>query len=533
MSENIYWKGPSGTTWLFHPLILPTRMGVSGGILMGHGLERDERDVFIDTLRVAAVLIVVAGHWVTTAVIWEEGQLAGENALSVIPESHLATWLLQVMPLFFFVGGFANARSLAHHGGDYLAYLRSRFVRLLTPTVAFMAVWLVVGILAEALPWPEPNVVESAADVAALPLWFLGLYVVVVALAPPLWRLHERLGWWVPAFLMIGTVAVDVLVHGLGYDTIGVANYAFVWLLPHQLGFFYADGRLEQVSGWLAGTLAAVGLLGLVVAVTVGGYPVSMIGVPGENRWNTNPPSLPLVALMIWLIGLALLARPRIRSWALRKRRLVQRLNSITLTLYLWHVGALTITAAVVYPLGFPRSDTGSALWWATRPIWLGVLVPFLLLLVSGFRRFEVHQVPQMIPRFPDHRARHVAAGIGVVSLALGILGFGVTGFDHVATEFGESVLAFSMNPLQNILHVAIGLGVLWAAYLPVSVALGAATASVLYLLLGAAGWSTGIMLLAMNPATARLHTVVGLLGLGLLTLAVVRDRTLPASTSP
>ncbi len=500
---------------------------------MGSGLGRDGRDVFVDALRVGAVLVVVAGHWATTTVIWEKGQLSSENALSVIPESHLATWLLQVMPLLFFVGGFANARSLADHSGDYLAYLRTRLVRLLTPTVAFMAVWLVVGIVAEALPLPEPNVVERAADVAALPFWFLGLYVVVVALAPPLWRLHERLGWWVPAFLMVGTVAVDVLVHGLDYDTIGVANYAFVWLLPHQLGFFYADGRLERVSGWVAGALATVGLLGLVVAVTVGGYPVSMIGVPGDNRWNTDPPSLPLVALMVWLIGLALLARPTIRRWALRKRRLVQRLNGITLTLYLWHVSALAIAAAVVYPLGFSRSETGSALWWATRPLWLAVLVPFLLLLVFGFRRFEVHQAPLNVPRYADHRARHVAAGIGIVSLGLGILGFGVTGFDHVATEFGGSVLAFSMNPLQNILHVAIGLGVLRAADVAVSVVPGAAAASGLCLLLGVVGWSTGVTLFAMIPATARLHTVVGSLGLGLLTLAVVSGRTDPASTSP
>ena len=211
---------------------------------MGNGLERDGRDIFLDALRVAAVLVVVAGHWTTTTVIWEEGRIAGENALSVIPESHLATWLLQVMPLLFFVGGAANAWSLARHSGKYLAYLRTRLVRLLAPTVAFMAVWLIVGIVAEALPLPEPNVVESAADVAALPLWFLGLYVVVVALAPVLWRVHRSLDWWAPVLMVAGAAVVDVLVHGLGYDDVGVANYALVWLVPHQLGFFVADGRL-------------------------------------------------------------------------------------------------------------------------------------------------------------------------------------------------------------------------------------------------------------------------------------------------
>ena len=135
-------------------------------------------------------------------------------------------------------------------------------------------------------------------------------------------------------------------------------------------------------------------------------------------------------------------------------------------------------------------------------------------------------------PATPDHRTRHVAAVIGVVSLALGILGFAVTGFDHVATQFGGSVLGFSMNPLQSVLHVGVGLGVLWAAYVPVPVMPGATAASVLYLLLGVAGWSTGITLFAMNAAAARLHAVVGSLGLGLLILAVVSDRALPAPSA-
>ena len=496
---------------------------------MENGLERPGRDVFMDVLRVGSVLIVVGGHWVTTTVIWEEGEISVENALSVIPQSHLATWLVQVMPLLFFVGGFANARSLAHHSGNYLTYLRARLVRLLAPTVVFIAVWLVVGIAAQALPLPEPNVVERAADGAAIPLWFLGLYVVMVALAPPLRRLHNHLGWWVPVLFIVGAAAVDVLVHGLGYDTVGVANYALVWLLPHQLGFFYADERLQRVVGRAAGLLAAVGLVGLVVAVTFGGYPMSMIGVAGEDRWNTDPPSLALVALTLWLIGLALLARPKIRLWARGRRRLVERLNSVTLTLYLWHVSALAIAAAVVYPLGFPRPETGSALWWVTRPLWLAVLVPFLLFLVHGFGRFEVHTVPPHVPVYADHRARHVAAGIGVVSVALGILGFAVTGFDQVATEFGGRVLGFSMNPLQSILHVAVGLGVLSVVYASSSVMPGAMAASVLYLLVGVGGWSAGITLFAMNPAGARLHTVVGSLGIGFLILAVVGDRTLPS----
>jgi surface polysaccharide O-acyltransferase-like enzyme len=490
---------------------------------------RQDRDTFIDAVRVVAVLVVVTAHVATTTVIWEPGRIGTENALSTIPGTHPATWLLQVMPLLFFAGGFANARSLARHDGEYLPYVRTRLHRLLAPTLAFMAAWLVVGIVAEPLPLPQPNVVERAADLAALPLWFLGLYVVVVALAPTMWRLHRRWGWWVPVLLAIGALAVDVVVHCAGFETVGVANYAFVWLLPHQLGYLYGDGKLERV----AGSFVAAGLIGLVGLVTVGGYPVSMVGVPGEDRWNTDPPSLALVALSLWLIGLALSAR----SWIGRKseqvRPLVSRLNATTLTLYLWHVTALALAAAVIYPLGFPRPEVGTARWWALRPLWLLALVPFVAALVLAFRRFEVHPAPRPMPHLGRLRTRAAATAIAVVSLALGILGFGVSGFDHVAGDWSEEVLAFSVNPLQNLLHVAVGLGVLEAAYARSSAAAAPLVASALYVALGIAGWSAGIGVLAMNSATAILHVVVGGLGFGALGGAAIADRRSSREKAP
>jgi hypothetical protein len=464
---------------------------------------------------------VVVAHIATTTVIWEEGRIATENALSTITETHLATWLLQVMPLLFFAGGFANARSLAHQGGDYLAYLRTRLRRLLGPTLAFMAAWLFIGIVAEPLPLPEPNIIERAADLAALPFWFLGLYVVVVALAPAMWRLHRRLGWRVPMLLVAGAVVVDIIVHGAGLDTVGVANYAFVWLLPHQLGFLYADRKLERVAAPFAGA----GLIGLVVFVTLGNYPVSMVGVPGEDRWNTDPPSLALIALTLWLIGLALLARPWIERGAARAARLLHRLNSMTLTLYLWHVSALALAAAVMLPLGFPRPDVGSAWWWTIRPLWLLAILPFLALLVLAFRRFEIHPARPPGPDLEYVRTRSTATAISVVSLALGILGFGVSGFDRVAADLGEEALAFSVNPLQNVLHVAVGLGVLAAAYARSSTATWALAASALYVAIGVAGSSVGIALLGMNPATGVLHLVVGALGAGAVGMAAAADR--------
>jgi hypothetical protein len=46
-----------------------------------------------------------------TIVYFDDGSLSGESLLSVVPWAWAATWVLQVMPLFFFVGGFSNLTS--------------------------------------------------------------------------------------------------------------------------------------------------------------------------------------------------------------------------------------------------------------------------------------------------------------------------------------------------------------------------------------------------------------------------------------
>ncbi|MDJ0925626.1 MAG: acyltransferase [Acidimicrobiia bacterium] len=488
---------------------------------MGDKTDLATRDPFIDALRVISVLVVVIGHWLTTTVIWEDGIIDIENALSVIRKSHVATWLIQVMPVMFFVGGFANARSLDLHGGAYLAYLRTRYRRLLTPTLVFIGVWLAIGVLAEVLLDELPNVADRAADLAALPFWFLGLYVFVVALAPPMRRLHRRFGWWVPGVLAVGVVVVDVLHHGLGVAHVGVLNYAFVWLLTHQFGFFHADGALQRLSRGVVFGVTTIGLAGLVVLTVLGSYPVSMVGVPGDERWNTNPPSLALVMLTLWLVGLVLLIKP----W-LGDRRWVSIGNRVVLTVFVWHVSAVSLGAVILYPLGFPRPDTGTLEWWAWRPVWIAALVPVMVILVVVFRRFEIHPKPTGFVAADALTIRHVAAGMAAVSLGLGILGFGVTGFNRVAQDLGEGVLDFDLNPLQNVLHLVLGLGLLTAVYQRGrDVVVAASGVALWFLVLGLLGISDGLAVFGMNPATAVLHVVLGALGIVLIGFAIARDR--------
>ena len=53
--------------------------------------------------------------------------------------------------------------------------------------------------------------------------------------------------------------------------------------------------------------------------------------------------------------------------------------------------------------------------------------------------------------------AQMFALVIGVVYLAIGVVGFFITGFDHLANEVGDKLLLFHINPLHNIVHILLG----------------------------------------------------------------------------
>src|SRR3954463_2404845 len=69
------------------------------------------RERYVDFLRVFSLAVVMLGHWLMAAVEWRGGRLVAGNVLQAAPASQWLTWVFQVMPVFFVVGGFANTAS--------------------------------------------------------------------------------------------------------------------------------------------------------------------------------------------------------------------------------------------------------------------------------------------------------------------------------------------------------------------------------------------------------------------------------------
>ena len=239
------------------------------------------RDRVVDFLRAASIVAVVFGHWMIGIVWWQEGVLRTTSAVGATTGLWLATWFFQVMPIFFFVGGFSNLVSLEasrRRGDPDGRFVKTRVVRLLRPSLVFFAVWsaviigmhlLDVGASTGPRIWDGTTLLRSFLPPGATlpfgPVWFLAVYLVVVCVAPWMVELHRRFRWWVPAVMVVGACVADVIGVGVGISPVRWANVAFVLLLPHQLGFFYADGTFARLPKRFFRAMVGVGLGGLVV----------------------------------------------------------------------------------------------------------------------------------------------------------------------------------------------------------------------------------------------------------------------------
>ena len=122
------------------------------------------RNRYADLLRVLAISLVVLGHWLLTSISYRGGRLSGGSALADIGWSGWGTLLFQVMPVFFLVGGYANALSWTRHharGQAWAGWVRHRAIRLLRPTTVYVAV-IVIAVAAARLAGADPAELAQA-----------------------------------------------------------------------------------------------------------------------------------------------------------------------------------------------------------------------------------------------------------------------------------------------------------------------------------------------------------------------------------
>ncbi|MBT8160123.1 MULTISPECIES: DUF4383 domain-containing protein [Arthrobacter] len=117
---------------------------------------------------------------------------------------------------------------------------------------------------------------------------------------------------------------------------------------------------------------------------------------------------------------------------------------------------------------------------------------------------------------------RLIATIFGAVFLLVGVLGFFVTsGIGFFATD-GANLIIFAVNPLHNIIHLAVGAALLYAGLNNATLSKAVnSTVGAVYLLVGILGLflvGSALNIIALNGADNVLHlaSAVVLLGVGL-----------------
>lgn len=377
------------------------------------------RDTGVDLVRAACVGVVVLLHALMVGVtVGPAGPVFGnaaENSAWLAPLS----WVAQVMPVFFVIGGFSGFlayRRIRASGGTPVGFVTGRVHRLLFPMV--VSIGVVGAALAVLALWGVPaELVQIAGFRYSQPLWFLGVFLLCQALLPALVAAHERAPFATLSGLGVLAVVVDVLRGVSGVEAIGFVNLTFVWLALQQLGFFLAEGRIDALSRRIRGRagLAAV-------AVLAGSFAAGIFSP--DLLENLNPPTTALLLVGVAQTALLSLARPALDTisthpWAAAFTSFV---TARTMTIYLWHMPVLLAMAGVSAVLAMNDvmvlPEPSSAAWWLTRPLWLAVACSLVAAVALAFASGERRRMPT--PTTSAHRAgQAVLLGLAAVVVQL------------------------------------------------------------------------------------------------------------------
>lgn len=416
------------------------------------------RDRVVDLVRAVSLIVVVFGHSFMAAVTF--GPTVLSNTLAQTPRLQAATWVLQVMPLFFAAGAWANALSY-RKGVGYPRWLNGRVRRLVRPVIIYTLFWILASPLL--LAW-NYDIALPLLRISTQLLWFLGAYLLVTALTPVLVRASARPVIATLSWLSVAVV-IDVLRLAGAPAALGLANFVVVWALAGQCGL-WAFSPTRRPARKTAAFIAAacVGINGLLVGF--GPWPVSLVGLPGERLSNMAPPSAVLAFHCVTLAALVVLAYPAFAAAASRERvwRPTCVVNAAAMTIYLWHLAGMILAIASLSILGRDLVGFSTPGWAVPRfSFWLFFVI-YTVLLVFAMRPFEHIPLPwwDSPPRLApikgwSARARTTVGAVGVVMVAVGLLALSVTGL--VGFPFGatSTYSGFAFTPGLTILVALVG----------------------------------------------------------------------------
>ncbi|MGD7705773.1 acyltransferase family protein [Microlunatus sp. Y2014] len=424
-----------------------------------------KRDLALDLVRVACLLLVVAAHVCFVALrTTSEGAMENWTPPQQYAFFAVGTWFVQPMPLFFLVGGCVSLlawRSARRRGEGPYEFFRTRLVRFTYPAFAFLGILAVIILVALLLGVPK-GLADAAAYGAGTPLWFMGAYLLCQAILPAMAVAHERRPLLTPALLLLAALVVDVVRGSVGIDAIGLINYLFVWPFAQQLGFLLADGWFDPGSAttrrpfavhiWQLILLAAFSFLAVGVVATTFPFGPDMLQ-------NQIPPSAGLAFIGLAHVAVFRFVKPVLthlmeQRWA---QGVAYLIGSRAMTIYLWHAVFVIGIAALFYFGSAFLPQAPSVGWWLLRlPVFL-VVLGLVLLISSPLARLERGPRPAALPMINSTTMRLRVVAAGVLAVVPAFATTIPTGDGHLRGLDADLVLLGAALLVLSILLVRVG----------------------------------------------------------------------------
>lgn len=418
-----------------------------------------DRDRVVDLLRGVSLAIVVAGHILMAVVVWNDGVPRVDNLLARVPELDPLTWFLQVIPVFFAAGAIANRRSLrtaSARRDPWRVWMWERTRRLVRPVLYYLVLWVPIVFGLTAMMGAAARPLQRLSTQL---LWFLGVYILVVATTAAQARV-ARGGLRSLIALLLLVAAVDLgRFHG-GGEAVASINFFLVFFLAALTGLVVRDfDRDRRRLLWL---VAAAAVAVNVVLVASGPYPLSMVGLPGEEISNVGPPTLVLALHAVAMISVLGALWPKLDALCHRVRvwRVACALGGVAMTLYLWHLTALFAVVVLQHALGLDRPPVADAWFWPATLAELAVCLATVLIIVSITAPLEYLPIPWLErPRAvaPDRAWRMLAGIVGVVLLAVGFLVLAATGMAGFPFSRSRDYAGVALTPGLGLGLVVLG----------------------------------------------------------------------------
>ncbi len=420
-----------------------------------------DRDRVVDLVRGGSLLVVVFGHSFMALVVFTGTVVTLSNTLEQTPFLQPVTWVLQIMPLFFAAGAWANALSY-RHATSYPVWLSARVRRLLRPVIPYIGFWILASPLL--LAWNH-DITLPLLRISTQLLWFLGAYLLVTALTPLLVRFSAHpvlasLGWLATA------TAVDVSNLLGAPPALRLLNFVLVWALAGQTGLWVFSPN-RRPARRIAVLVALAGLTANALLVRFGPWPVSLVGLPGERISNMAPPSTVMALHAVTLAALVVLAYGPLARLAGRGRvwRATAVVNAAAMSIYLWHLVALILALLTLRVFSLDLVGYSTAGWVVPRLLFWAIFFTYTCGLVWLVRPFEhlslpwwddtpLHSPTSWLP----YRARATVSVIGAITVAVALLALSVTGLIGFPFNSSTSYAGFSFTPGLAIAVALLGM---------------------------------------------------------------------------